>query len=173
MEVAQRMIGADTVRCIMLAGSEGIARGMEVTATSGGIRVPVGECTLGRMFNALGEPIDGEGALPDGVERWPASTGSRPRSRTRRPTSKSSKRASRSSICSSRMPKGGKIGLFGGAGVGKTVLIQELDPQRRHRARRLFGLYRRRRAQPRGQRPVVRDARKRRVPKRPRSCSAR
>lgn len=62
MEV-QAHIGADTVRCIMMAGSEGIARGMEVSATGNGICVPVGECTLGRMFNVLGEPIDGEGDL--------------------------------------------------------------------------------------------------------------
>ena len=67
MEV-QAHIGADTVRCIMMAGSEGIARGMEVSATGNGICVPVGECTLGRMFNVLGEPIDGEGDLPAGIE---------------------------------------------------------------------------------------------------------
>ena len=124
MEV-QAHVGADTVRCIMMAGSEGIARGMEVTATSGGIRVPVGECTLGRMFNALGEPIDGEGALPDGVETACIH---------RKPPAFEDQKADVEILETGikvidllePYAKGGKIGLFGGAGVGKTVLIQEL-----------------------------------------------
>ena len=124
MEV-QAHVGADTVRCIMMAGSEGIARGMEVTATGGGIRVPVGECTLGRMFNALGEPIDGEGALPDGVETACIH---------RKPPAFEDQKADVEILETGikvidllePYAKGGKIGLFGGAGVGKTVLIQEL-----------------------------------------------
>ena len=64
MEVAQH-IGKDVVRCIMLSGSEGLARGMQVTSPGHGITVPVGECTLGRMFNVLGEPIDGGEPIPD------------------------------------------------------------------------------------------------------------
>ena len=68
MEVAQH-IGHDTVRCIMLSGSEGLARGMQVRAPGGTISVPVGEITLGRMFNVLGQPIDGGGPLPPEAER--------------------------------------------------------------------------------------------------------
>ena len=68
MEVAQH-IGGDTVRCIMLSPSEGLGRGVGVTATGHTIQTPVGEGTLGRMFNVLGEPIDGKGAV-DGSERW-------------------------------------------------------------------------------------------------------
>ena len=69
MEVASHT-GRDRVRCIMLAGSEGLARGMEVTAYGQGIRVPVGACTLGRMFNVLGQPIDGGAPIPREAERW-------------------------------------------------------------------------------------------------------
>ena len=64
MEVSQHL-GDKNVRCIMLAGSEGIARGMEVEASGNGITVPVGECTLGRMFNVVGEPIDGKGNIDE------------------------------------------------------------------------------------------------------------
>jgi F-type H+-transporting ATPase subunit beta len=103
--------------------TEGLVRGQEVTDTGAPIRVPVGEGTLGRIMNVIGEPID---------ERGPVKH--RPRApSTRRPSSSSSRRkrrssspASRSSTCSRPYAKGGKIGLFGGAGVGKTVLIQEL-----------------------------------------------
>ena len=70
MEVAQQ-IGGDTVRCIMLAQSEYLARGMKAVATGSGIRVPVGERTLGRMFNALGTAIDGGEPIPEDAERWP------------------------------------------------------------------------------------------------------
>ena len=69
MEVAQH-IGDYTVRCIMLAGSEGLARNMDVIATGNNIQVPVGECTLGRMFNVLGQPIDGGEEVPKEYERW-------------------------------------------------------------------------------------------------------
>ena len=69
MEVAQH-IGNGTVRCIMLSESEGMYRGMEVTATGNSIRVPVGEATLGRMFNVLGEPIDGGAPIDSSAERW-------------------------------------------------------------------------------------------------------
>lgn len=163
MEV-QAHIGADTVRCIMMAGSEGIARGMEVSATGNGICVPVGECTLGRMFNVLGDPIDGEGDLPAGIETA-AYTGSLPPSTSSGPKLKSLKRASRSSTCWSHTPKAAKIGLFGGAGRRKNSPDSGADSQRCHRARRLFGLCRRRGTQPRGKRPVLRNAGKRRVSK--------
>lgn len=124
MEV-QAHIGADTVRCIMMAGSEGIARGMEVSATGNGICVPVGECTLGRMFNVLGDPIDGEGDLPAGIETACIH---------RKPPAFDEQRTEIEILETGikvidllePYAKGGKIGLFGGAGVGKTVLIQEL-----------------------------------------------
>lgn len=124
MEI-QSHIGANTVRCIMMAGSEGIARGMEVTASGEGITVPVGECTLGRMFNALGEPIDGEEDVPQETERLCIH---------RKPPAFSEQRSVVEILETGikvidllePYPKGGKIGLFGGAGVGKTVLIQEL-----------------------------------------------
>ena len=124
MEV-QAHIGDDTVRCIMMAGSEGIARGMEVSATGNGICVPVGECTLGRMFNVLGEPIDGEGDLPAGIETACIH---------RKPPAFDEQRTEIEILETGikvidllePYAKGGKIGLFGGAGVGKTVLIQEL-----------------------------------------------
>ena len=124
MEV-QSHIGDNTVRCIMMAGSEGIARGMEVTATGCGISVPVGQCTLGRMFNVLGEPIDGEAELPEDTARFPI--------HRKPPAFEEQKSAVEILETGIKVidllepyPKGGKIGLFGGAGVGKTVLIQEL-----------------------------------------------
>ena len=70
MEVAKH-VEEGLVRCIILAESDGLSRGMEVIAPGTGIQVPVGECTLGRMFNVLGEPIDEKGPLPENVERWP------------------------------------------------------------------------------------------------------
>lgn len=123
MEVAQH-IGDNTVRCIMLAASEGLCRDMEVIATGTGIQVPVGRKTLGRLFNVLGETIDGGEPLEQ-ENRWVIH---------RDPPTL----AQQSSVIEmletgikvidllAPYAKGGKIGLFGGAGVGKTVLIQEL-----------------------------------------------
>ena len=124
MEVAQHVDSA-TVRCVMLAGSEGLARGMEVEAPGHPIQVPVGEATLGRMFNVLGQPIDQQGPVPEGTPR---------RSIYRQPPSFAEQSPSVEILETGikvidllePYPKGGKIGLFGGAGVGKTVLIQEL-----------------------------------------------
>ena len=124
MEVAQHVDSA-TVRCVMLAGSEGLARGMEVEAPGHPIQVPVGEATLGRMFNVLGQPIDRQGPVPEGTPR---------RSIYRQPPSFAEQSPSVEILETGikvidllePYPKGGKIGLFGGAGVGKTVLIQEL-----------------------------------------------
>lgn len=124
MEVAQH-VGNHTVRCIMLAGSEGMSRGMEVIATGDNIRVPVGKCTLGRMFNVLGAPIDGGDPVPKDSPRW--------RIHRKAPTFDEQSPAIEILETGIKVidllepyPKGGKIGLFGGAGVGKTVLIQEL-----------------------------------------------
>ena len=124
MEVAQH-VGDNTVRCVMLAGSEGLARGMKVEAPGHPIQVPVGAATLGRMFNVLGQPIDGGPAVADDV----------PRSSIYRPAPSFEEQSPAVEILETGIkvidllepyPKGGKIGLFGGAGVGKTVLIQEL-----------------------------------------------
>ena len=124
MEVAQQ-IGDGTVRCIMLAQSEYLARGMKVVATGFGIRVPVGEKTLGRMFNALGEPIDGGEPFPEDVQRWEIHRKA-PAFSEQRPTVDILETGIKVVDLLEPYPKGGKIGLFGGAGVGKTVLIQEL-----------------------------------------------
>ena len=117
-------LGDGAVRCITLATSEGLTRGMEVTATGGPISVPVGEGTLGRMFNVLGNPIDEKGQV-DCKEKWPI----------HREAPGFAEQSSQVEILATGIKvidllaayaKGGKIGLFGGAGVGKTVLIQEL-----------------------------------------------
>ena len=123
MEVAQHT-GKDRVRCILLGASENLARGMEVTATGRAISVPVGDRTLGRMFNVLGETIDGEGDLSDG-ERWEIHRKA-PGFEEQQPVAQVLETGIKVIDLLEPYPKGGKIGLFGGAGVGKTVLIQEL-----------------------------------------------
>jgi len=123
METAQH-IGHNRVRCIMLAASEGLARGMSVTATGSGIRVPVGEKTLGRMLNVLGEPIDGGEPITD-AERWPIHHKA-PSFVDQTPAVEILETGIKVIDLLEPYPKGGKIGLFGGAGVGKTVLIQEM-----------------------------------------------
>ena len=117
MEVAQH-IGNDTVRCIMLASSEGLCRDMEVTATGSGIKTPVGEKTLGRLFNVLGEAIDGG-------EKWEIHR-EPPTFEEQNPAEEILETGIKVIDLLAPYAKGGKIGLFGGAGVGKTVLIQEL-----------------------------------------------
>ena len=123
MEVAQH-IGNNIVRCIMLAASEGLYKDMQVEATGGSIKVPIGEKTLGRLFNVVGETIDDLESL-DNEEHW---------SIHRKPPT-FEEQSSKVEILETGIKvidlltpyqKGGKIGLFGGAGVGKTVLIQEL-----------------------------------------------
>ncbi len=114
MEVAQH-VGGDTVRCIMLSPSEGLGRGMAVTATGAPISVPVGDGVLGRMFNVLGDAIDGKGPV-EGAEKW---------SIHRQPPDFAKQRPV-VDIFETGIKVIDKIGLFGGAGVGKTVLIQEL-----------------------------------------------
>lgn len=124
MEVAQH-VGKDTVRCIMLAESENLARGMEVQADGTGIKVPVGTCTLGRMFNVLGQPIDGGAPVPDTEKHWEIHRKA-PSFEEQRPVVEILETGIKVIDLLEPYPKGGKIGLFGGAGVGKTVLIQEL-----------------------------------------------
>ena len=123
VEVSQHL-GDDTVRCIAMGPTDGLVRGMDAEATGTSISVPVGENTLGRIFNVLGEPID-EVEAPSNVEYWPI--------HRKAPTFE--EQATSQEMLETGIKvvdllcpyqKGGKIGLFGGAGVGKTVLIQEL-----------------------------------------------
>ena len=124
MEVAQHM-SERVVRCIMLVGSEGLARGMKVTAPGKTIEVPVGEQTLGRMFNVLGQPIDGGEPLPAETPRKSIYRDP-PSFEDQSPAVEILETGIKVIDLLEPYPKGGKIGLFGGAGVGKTVLIQEL-----------------------------------------------
>lgn len=124
MEVAQH-IGNGVVRCIMLSESEGMYRGMEVTATGKNLCVPVGKTILGRMFNVLGEPIDGGVPIDDRTEKWNIHRGA-PSFEEQSPAVEILETGIKVIDLLEPYPKGGKIGLFGGAGVGKTVLIQEL-----------------------------------------------
>ena len=124
MEVAQHL-GNDEVRCLMLAASEGLCKDMEVTATGSGIKVPVGEQTLGRLFNVLGETIDNGEEIKEDTEHWvihrdPLSF------EDQSPVVEILETGIKVIDLLAPYAKGGKIGLFGGAGVGKTVLIQEL-----------------------------------------------
>ena len=123
MEVAQHM-GGNVVRCIMLSPSEGLCRDMEVTAEGGGIRVPVGDRTLGRLFNVTGQTIDGGEPLAEGeswcIHRDPPSFADQS------PVVEILETGIKVIDLLAPYAKGGKIGLFGGAGVGKTVLVQEL-----------------------------------------------
>ncbi len=123
MEVAQH-IGEGMVRCVMLAGSEGLSRGMEVEATGSCITVPVGTVTLGRMFNVLGDPIDGKPAISECQRRKIHRKA--PSFEEQSPAIEILETGIKVIDLLEPYPKGGKIGLFGGAGVGKTVLIQEL-----------------------------------------------
>ena len=122
-EVAQH-IGDDVVRCIAMSSTDGLQRGVPATNTGSPITVPVGEACLGRIFNLLGEPVD-NGPAPEAEERWPI----------HRPAPSYEEQESTTEILETGIKvvdlicpyaKGGKIGLFGGAGVGKTVLIMEL-----------------------------------------------
>ena len=124
MEVAQH-VGKNIVRCIMLAESESMYRGMEVYAQGSGIRVPVGEATLGRMFNVLGQPIDGGAPVAETEPRWEIHRKA-PAFADQCPAVEILETGIKVIDLLEPYPKGGKIGLFGGAGVGKTVLIQEL-----------------------------------------------
>ena len=123
VEVAQHL-GDDVVRCIAMGPTDGLVRGMDAEATGAPISVPVGEQTLGRMFNVLGDPIDNKPA-PEVQEHMPI----------HRKAPAFAEQATNTEILETGIKvvdllcpyqKGGKIGLFGGAGVGKTVLIQEL-----------------------------------------------
>ena len=123
MEVSQHM-GNHIVRCIMLSASEGLCRDMEVTATGSGIQVPVADQVLGRLFNVLGQTIDGKEPL-DNAELWEIHR-EPPTFEEQSPVVEILETGIKVIDLLAPYAKGGKIGLFGGAGVGKTVLIQEL-----------------------------------------------
>ena len=124
VEVMQH-IGENTVRAVAMSSTDGLIRGMEATDTGSSIKVPVGDSTLGRVFNVLGEPVDHDPTVVDASEHWPI----------HRPAPKFDDLDTETKILETGIKVvdliapyalGGKIGLFGGAGVGKTVLIQEL-----------------------------------------------
>jgi len=121
----QQHIGQNQVRAVAMSSTDGVTRGVEVRDTGGPITVPVGDVALGRILNVLGEPVDGGAPIPADVERWPI----------HRPTPQFTDLEPKTEIFEtgikvvdliSPFVKGGKIGLFGGAGVGKTVVIMEL-----------------------------------------------
>ena len=123
MEVSQH-IGDNTVRCILLDAAEGLARGIDVADTGKSINVPVGEAVLGRLFNVTGGTLDGGDPLTEaprwGIHREP------PKFEDQSPAVEMFETGIKVIDLLAPYAKGGKIGLFGGAGVGKTVLIQEL-----------------------------------------------
>ncbi|MBN8868479.1 MAG: F0F1 ATP synthase subunit beta [Solirubrobacterales bacterium] len=121
----QQHLGDDRVRTVAMDATDGLRRGDLVVDTGGPITVPVGDVTLGRIFNLLGEPIDGGDALPADVERWPIHRPS-PEATDLTPNQEILETGIKVVDLLAPYVKGGKIGLFGGAGVGKTVLIQEL-----------------------------------------------
>ena len=123
MEVMQH-IGIDTVRCIMLSPSEGLQKDMPVLSTGMGIEIPVGTQNLGRLFNVLGDTIDGKEAI-DTDTYWPIHR-KPPKFEDQSPVTEVLETGIKVIDLLAPYAKGGKIGLFGGAGVGKTVLIQEL-----------------------------------------------
>ena len=123
MEVSQQLNYTD-VRCIMMDPSEGLARNMTVVDTGKGISVPVGDKVLGRMFNVLGQAIDGK-EQPETDEKWPIHR-SAPSFEKQLPSASMLETGIKVIDLLAPYSRGGKIGLFGGAGVGKTVLIQEL-----------------------------------------------
>jgi F-type H+-transporting ATPase subunit beta len=121
----QQQLGDDRVRAVAMDSTDGLSRGMEVIDTGQPITVPVGRQTLGRIFNLLGEPIDLGDPLPDDVERWPIHR-SAPTIEDLTPTQEMFETGIKVIDLLAPYAKGGKVGLFGGAGVGKTVIIQEL-----------------------------------------------
>lgn len=123
VEAAQHL-GNNTVRCIAMDSTDGLQRGMPVRSTGGPITVPVGRETLGRMFNVLGEAIDGQ-PVPAAKERWPIHRPA-PSVADVKPATTVLETGIKVIDLLAPYPRGGKIGLFGGAGVGKTVLIMEL-----------------------------------------------
>ncbi|HEY3114712.1 MAG TPA: F0F1 ATP synthase subunit beta [Gemmatimonadaceae bacterium] len=121
----QQHIGRNQVRAVAMSSTDAVVRGMNVEDTGGPIKVPVGEAALGRILNVLGNPVDNGPAIPDNVERWPIHRPS-PEFADLEPKTEVFETGIKVIDLVAPFVKGGKIGLFGGAGVGKTVIIMEL-----------------------------------------------
>jgi F-type H+-transporting ATPase subunit beta len=121
----QQHIGRSQVRAVAMSSTDGVTRGMAVEDTGSSITVPVGDAALGRILNVLGEPVDQQGPIADGVERWPIHREA-PKFPTLEPKTEIFETGIKVIDLIAPYVKGGKTGLFGGAGVGKTVIIQEL-----------------------------------------------
>ena len=121
----QQHIGRNQVRAVAMSSTDSVVRGMDVEDTGAPIKVPVGEAALGRILNVLGEPVDNGPAIPASVERWPIHRPA-PAFATLEPKTEVFETGIKVIDLIAPFVKGGKIGLFGGAGVGKTVVIQEL-----------------------------------------------
>src|SRR5215208_1595887 len=120
----QQQLGGNRVRCVALGSTDGLVRGMPVFDTGGPVSVPVGKETLGRVFNLLGNPIDGRGAVPVS-ERWPIHRDP-PSFDSLSPKTEVFETGIKVVDLLTPFVRGGKIGLFGGAGLGKTVILTEL-----------------------------------------------
>ncbi len=121
----QQHIGQNQVRAVAMSSTDGMVRGMQAIDTGGPITVPVGAAALGRILNVLGEPVDGGPPIPPDVERWPIHREA-PKFTELEPKTQIFETGIKVIDLIAPFVKGGKIGLFGGAGVGKTVIIQEL-----------------------------------------------
>ena len=135
----QQHIGRNQVRAVAMSSTDGLVRGMEVVDTGAPISVPVGEAALGRILNVLGEPVDDGEPIPDSVERWPIHRDP-PAFTDLEPKTEVFETGIKVVDLIAPFVKGGKIGLFGGAGVGKTVIIMELinNVQKGHGGRSVF-----------------------------------
>jgi F-type H+/Na+-transporting ATPase subunit beta len=121
----QQHLGDDRIRAVAMDSTDGLSRGATCVDTEAPISVPVGDATLGRLWNVIGDPIDEKGSLPDGIERWPIHRDP-PAFRDLSPKVEIFETGIKVIDLIAPFVKGGKVGFFGGAGTGKTVLIQEL-----------------------------------------------
>ncbi|MDQ6872581.1 MAG: F0F1 ATP synthase subunit beta, partial [Gemmatimonadota bacterium] len=121
----QQHIGRNQVRAVAMSSTDAVVRGMDVEDTGGPITVPVGNAALGRILNVIGNPVDNGPPIPDDVERWPIHRPS-PEFANLEPKTEVFETGIKVIDLIAPFVKGGKIGLFGGAGVGKTVVIMEL-----------------------------------------------
>src|SRR5687768_879730 len=135
----QQHIGRNQVRAVAMSSTDAVVRGMEVEDTGSAITVPVGAAALGRILNVLGNPVDNGPAIPDDVERWPIHR-SAPEFANLEPKTEVFETGIKVIDLIAPFVKGGKIGLFGGAGVGKTVVIMELinNVQKGHGGKSVF-----------------------------------
>jgi F-type H+-transporting ATPase subunit beta len=135
----QQHIGQNQVRAVAMSSTDGVVRGMQITDTGSAITVPVGDVPLGRILNVLGEPVDGGAPIPADVERWPIHRET-PKFVDLEPKTTVFETGIKVIDLIAPFVKGGKIGLFGGAGVGKTVVIMELinNVQKGHGGKSVF-----------------------------------